>query len=306
VHRVPLVVALLAALAAGCSSSSPDPGPRFDGTFGTAWETLQAGASGCPGFSDYTPAGQTGFYELDGTSAARFTPAGGWVDLTSPPVDLSCWPSPAWVGSSLYLIRSGAVFAYDTVGGTWSTPVASGVAATEDAQMAHDDAGHVYAVESVTPFRVVRYTVATGAVDYLETGGFAGLDVYEPRLAWDPLARKLYVGPAYDLPNLFAFDPAAPGSATELASVPDAAGATGTGMGDPFCGDRSGHLYAIGDNGCSGSATVFQYDIALDTWRRLPDLPEDHGCNGACTVSDDGWLYLASGNSPNLYRLKLD
>jgi hypothetical protein len=303
-HRVPLL-ALLAALAAGCSSSS-DPAPRFDGTTGTAWETLQVGASGCPGFSDYTPAGQTGFYQVEQATAARYTPADGWTALEAPPADLGCWPSPAWVGTSLYVMRGGAIHAFDTVGGAWSTPVASGVAATSDAQMAHDDAGHVYAVESASPFRVIRYTPATGVVDYLETGGFDGLSVYEPRLAWDSIARKLYVGPAYDLPNLFAFDPAAPGSTTALASVPDASGATGTGLGDPFCGDRSGHLYAIGDSGCSGSATVFQYDIAAGTWRRLVDLPEDHGCNGACTVSDDGWLYLATGNSPNLYRLKLN
>lgn len=305
-HRLP-PLALVAALVAGCGSSSSEPGPRFNGTFGAAWETMAAGTfTSCPGFTDYTPAGKTGLYALELGAAASYTPAGGWTTLAAPPAGLGCWPGAAWVGSSLYVMRGGAVHAFDTAAGSWSTPVASGVAATVDAQMTHDDAGHVYAVESVSPYRVIQFTVASGAVAYLDSGEFSGAPVSEPRVAWDSGARKLYVAPAYDGPRLFAFDPAAPGSTTELASAPAVGGGVGTGMGDPFCGDRSGHLYAIGDTGCSDSSSVFQYDIASNSWRALPDLPENHGCNGACTVSDDGWLYLTPGDTANLYRLKLN
>jgi hypothetical protein len=126
----------------------------------------------------------------------------------------------------------------------------------------------------------------------------------EPRLGWDAVTRKLYIAPSYGDPDLYSFDPAT-GTVTKLANVPGVGG-PGTGMGDPFCSDRSGHLYAIGDTGCSDSSSVFQYDTRTDTWKAMPDLPFNHGCNGACTVTDDGWLYLTDGEAPLLARLKLN
>lgn len=43
------------------------------------------------------------------------------------------------------------------------------------------------------------------------------------------------------------------------------------------------------------SNVVSQYDTAANTWKKVPDLPFVHGSNGACTVTDDGWLYAANG-----------
>jgi hypothetical protein len=303
-----LLIALSTMLSVGCGSSGGG-GSRghFSGRFGTDWETLESAPSkfGCPGFSDYTPEGQTGLYALEFFDAAVFTPVGGWDSLDSPASSLGCWPGPAWVGDTLYIMRDGALHAFDTVGGTWDTLINDGIADTHEAQMTHDDAGHVYAVETDAPYRIVRYTIATNGVDYIETGGFDGADVSEPRIAWDSLTEKLYIAPDFDGPRLFSFDPTVPGVTVELASVPAAGGGPGTGMGDPFCGDRSGHLYAIGDTGCNDSNSVFQYDIQSDTWNPLPDLPENHGCNGAATVSHDGWLYITPGDTPSLYRIRL-
>ena len=305
--RYMILLFLAAALGTACGTSARRSQAGFDGSFGSAWETLPAATSafGCPGYTDYTPAGETGLIALNGTAAARFTPLGGWIDLATAPINFSCWPGAAWVGDSLYVLRDGSVYAYDTIGNAWSTPVPGGVADTDSAQMTHDDSGHVYALETDSPYRIVRFTVASNTVDYLDTGGFSGASVSEPRIAWDSRSQRLYVGPDFSGPRLFAFDPNVPGTTVELASVPAEGGGIGTGLGDPFCGDRSGHLYAIGDTGCSDSATVYQYDIASDVWNRLPDLPANHGCNGACTVSDDGFLYLSPGDSTILYRIAL-
>jgi hypothetical protein len=270
-----------------------------------AWQTLAAGPwNGGPGFSDYTPPGRTGLYAAENGAAFRFDPVGSWTTLAAPPADLDSWPGLAWVGDDLYAVKNGNVYRYSISGNAWTTPVAGGVANAQYAQSTHDDAGNVYTVESDVPYRVIRYNTSTKQVTYLATGGFNGT-VFEPRITWDPPTARLYIGVAYYSPELWAFDPAAPGTAVRRADAPNAALAPGTGMGDPFCGDRSGHIYAIGDTGCSDSNTVFQYETRTNTWRRIPDLPENHGCSGACTVSDDGWLYLAPGYPQSLYRIKL-
>lgn len=319
--RTRLVVAAAAAALGGCSLTLDPNGVtlvqgHFSGAVGSTWQALSYGASGCPGFSDYTPSGKTGFYALQGTTAYRFDPnnaaSGAWTSVAAPPVDLSCWPGSTWLGDTLYAIQAGAVYAYGIGTGSWTTPVASGVGTTATSQVAHDDAGHIYAVETVAPYRVIRYDPVTNSITQLPTGQF-NLIVSEPRIVWDPPTRRLYIAPAFYLPQLWSFDPASPGTAVRLADVP-APPATvggplqpGTGMGDPFCGDRSGHLFAIGGNGCSGANSVFQYDTQTGVWRAIPDLPEDHGCNGACTVSDDGWLYLTPGYPvpAHLFRIKL-
>ena len=83
---------------------------------------------------------------------------------------------------------------------------------------------------------------------------------------------------------------------TQVTSIPESQ------LNDIFCSDRSGHVYAAGD---SGGVTMFQYDIATDTWSQIPDLPEDHGNNYPCTV-DEGAGYLYTGTGSHLYRLKLN
>ena len=74
-------------------------------------------------------------------------------------------------------------------------------------------------------------------------------------------------------------------------------------MNDIYCGDRSRHIYAAGG---TGGATMWQYDIATNTWSPLPDLPADHSNNGSCLVSDGGYLYVTPGANRQFYRLPLD
>ncbi len=50
---------------------------------------------------------------------------------------------------------------------------------------------------------------------------------------------------------------------------------------------------------------MFQYDIATDSWSAMPDLPTEHGNNGSCTVSGDGYLYVSTGSYMQWYRIPL-
>jgi len=288
---------------AACSSSEA-PGLRFTGETGTSWEALTGSTTCCMGLSDYSPAGKPLFFSIQDATFESYD--GAWTTLPSPPEGLREWAGPAWVGDSLFVIQKRKVFEYSIAAGAWSAPVPVDISDTRASQNAHDDEGHVYAIESDDPHRIVRYDPADGTIATFDSGGLGG-HLAEPRVAWDSATRRLFIAPAYNRPLLFAFDPTT-GAIEQRATVPNAAGdGDGTGMGDPFCSDRSGHLYAAGDTGCSASNTVFQYDTRADAWRRLPDLPINHGCNGACTVTDDGWLYFTDGEGDrsSLHRLQL-
>jgi hypothetical protein len=300
-------LALAAGLAAlvGCSGGGSVSGPRFSGGTGAAWEVLPATPPGTvPGFSDYSPAGKRYFFQLQHEELFRYD--GAFTALAGPPDDAGEWPGTAWIGDALYLVRNKRVYAYSIPGDSWQTLLDVGVPATGDAQLAHDDDGNLWTVEAEPPHRIVRYDLAGNAAGTFDSGGLGG-EVFEPRVAWDALTGRLFIAPSYARPLLYAFDPAT-GEVAPRASVLAAAGGAGTGMGTAFCSDRSGHLYAAGDTGCNASATMFQYDTRDDSWKRIPDVPfADHGCNGACTVTDDGWLYFQGGGVTGYFsRLKLE
>jgi hypothetical protein len=112
--------------------------------------------------------------------------------------------------------------------------------------------------------------------------------LHEPRITWDSLTQKLYIGPDWNGKQLYAFDPAT-STTTALTDIPDAH------IADVFCTDRGGHIYA---GGSSGTPQIWQYTIATGTWVKLPVSPPfTDGNIGACTVSADGWLYFDNGGS---------
>ncbi len=137
---------------------------------------------------------------------------------------------------------------------------------------------------------VVRYNPQSGGMTYHATGLGS---LYETRVVYDPTTDLLYLG-AFGGPALYSFN-VATGTTTTLAPIPESQ------LNDIFCGDRAGHIYAAGD---SSGTTIWQYDIATDSWAAIPAFPIDHGNNGSCTVSDTGYLYVSSG-STDLYRLPL-
>ncbi len=300
--RGSLAIAASLATLIGCGGSGS--GPRFSGETAAEWEVLTAVPPGSlPGLTDYSAGGKGYFFQLQESALYRYD--GAFTPLASPPEAFDARPGPAWIGDKLYVLRNQKVFAYSITDNAWTSPL-GGVPETECAQMTHDDDGNVWALETDEPYRIVKYDPAQNSVHTFPAGDLG--EVHDcPRVAWDPLAKRLLVAPAWTSPLLFAFDPATE-VVTPRASVPAADGSPGTGMGTAFCSDRSGHLYAAGDDGCSASATMFQYDTGSDAWERIPDVPfEHHGCNGACTVTDDGWLYFQAGGVSGWFsRLKLE
>jgi hypothetical protein len=283
----------------------------FDGTTGTTWETRASNAaetSMCPGFSELDPTASAGFFNLDRQLFFKYDTAGdAWTTRAVPPIDMSCWPSPARVGETLYAIKGGAVYQYAIATDTWSTPVASGLPPTVYSMSASDDSGKVYAMVSDGSGnnQFLRYDTVSSSMGS-SIPGIASPTwpaSGEARLGWDPKTKLMYVAPAYYQAQLWTLDPAT-GTLTQKTSVPLVAPYTVSAVGDIFCSDRSGHLYAQGGDGCT-SPTMFQYDTATDTWTRLTDLPFTPTCEGACTVTADGWLYV-SHDGKAMARLKLN
>jgi hypothetical protein len=279
-----------------CSASACVECGRFDGTNGGTWQVLaQAdGSLYAPGASDFTPAGESAIYLQQQSSFAVYDPGtNAWTPLTAAPFGLDYWAGPAWVGDSLYTIKAGSVLKYDLGTNTWST-LLTGVEGNTWAATTHDTSGHLYTISDSS--RVEMYDFTSNTVSYATYG--AALE--EPHVAWDECSNQLYISPSYSSPNLDAFNPAT-GAVTPLLGNPEGA------MNDAFCGDRSGHLYAAGG---SGGTTFLKYDIATNTWTNLPTLPFDESNCGACTVTDDGWLYFEAGScgggASNFARIKLN
>ncbi len=251
------------------------------------------------GFSDYTRAPNTSFYALAGNTSDIFgrfdIPTQTWTMLAAPPetgIDGAArgLAGPAWVGSALYVMYATNVHRYDIAANTWTALAA--VAQTVNAQNATDDAGHVYAI--TMDRRVATYDIASDTVRYQPLG--VAVTPAVPRLAWDPGARRLFVVPTLESPDMYSFDPAT-GTVAPLASLLGA-----TTFAPLFCGDRAGHLY--GTTNTVGDAFFWRYDIATNTWSSMPDLPFPHNQNGECTVSDDGYLYVAA-DQPSMARIRV-
>lgn len=287
-----------AAMDGGVDAALFDEDGGEDASAPAVWEVLST-TGGVPhsGYTDYSPPEADSFYasSSDTTPAfARFdaTGLGAWTSFTSPSAGFGrpgYFAGPAWVGTRLYVIVAGSVHRYDIAGDAWSTPLTS-VAATDWAQNTHDDLGRVFAI--TMDDRVATYDIASNTISYQAFGMLA--PAVGPRLAWDGSSRLLYIVPNIERSNLFSFDPTT-GAIVLLASLPESH-ATPT-----FCSDRSGHLYAAGDN--TGTA-MWRYNIATDTWTPLPPLPFDHDANGACTVTASGYLYVTDTGA-RLARLAL-
>lgn len=271
---------------------------RFSGATGSAWETVPGTAAGgvhYPGYTDYSPAGSPFFFATTGGLSPRFarfdTASRAWtfpLERADSGND-AFFAGPAWVGDDLYVFSGTSLERYDVATPAWTT-LRTDVSPTVWAQATSDGAGRVFAVSA--DGRVITYTIATGALTYTSIGRSASVG---PRVAWDPLVGRLFIVPDIALADVVAFDPAT-GTVTSRASLP-ASRVTPT-----FCGDRSGHLYASGNN---TGTDVWQYDVETDGWLLLPAaLPFDHDANGACTVTDEGYLYVTD-NGARLARLPL-
>jgi hypothetical protein len=211
--------------------------------------------------------------------------------LASPPAPgIAAWGSPALSAGAIWQLRPGAVLKYDIGTDTWIT-VRSDLHTGEDHAMTvtADGNGHLWGYNSMG--ELVEYDPLNDIVSYYPSG--IATSSFETRLGYDSLTNSIYFG-GFSVGNLYRFD-IATATVTALTSHPEGF------LNDIFCSDHSGHLYAAGD---SGGVTLWQYDIATDTWNPIPDFPIDHGNNGSCGVLEDGWLYMEPGDG-TMYRLEL-
>ncbi len=284
---------------ANCGACGNACTPTFLCTAGACaprtWEILAGHGTSTPGFNDFTRAGQTAVFNLDGSALEIYSPADDtWTALAAPPDSMGEWPGTAWIGDSLYVIKNSSVYGYSIPTDAWAKIVDGTVPGTDSSQSTGDGSGSVYALASDGSHSIVQFNTSDGSVNL-----FAGpTDLGdEPRAAWDGLTRRVYLGD-YSVTKLYAFDPAG-GTLAPLTDFPD-----GSGMSDAFCSDRRGHIYTT-DSACSGVRAMWVYTVATGLWELIPELPFDHGCDAACTVTADGWLYFADGDGGNFARIPL-
>lgn len=265
---------------------------RFTGTFGAAWEMLAPNPEAGYSLMTYFPRHLPELYNLYDATGQRYNPGTNtWTNLTTSSGFSEAWTQFAPIGQYLIGFRANTtnVHRYDTRTDTWAM-VATHTGTNEYSMAVADRAGFVYG--HLNDGRLMRLDPRANTISYLVTT--SGRQ-FEPRLAYDPETNSIFFG-AYDGPNLYQYD--LDTSATTMRTrIPEPQ------LNDIFCSDNSGHIYVAGD---SSGTTLFQYTIATDTWTPLPGFPADHGNNGTCAVSDDGWLYVSSGGGMTFARLSLE
>ena len=262
---------------------------EFDGTFASSWETLDDPLQHLYSVQSYHPSDMDYIYNMYDTTGQQYDPAtDSWTTLSSTAPYSSPWTSMAPVDGDLWMIRNSSVYHYAPDTDTWTT--VTSVYGGDDLNMTEsDEYGVVYGHTDYGD--MVSYDTGTGSLDYFTTG--LGSQ-YETRMGYDPDERAIFFG-AYNASSLYRWG-IDDGTVTTMTSIPESQ------LNDIFCSDRSGHIYAAGN---SSGTSMYQYDVATDSWSSIPSLPSDHGNNGSCTVSEDGWLYVGSGSNMKWYRLEL-
>jgi hypothetical protein len=266
---------------------------RFATGFTGSWSTASLDPySSYVGISGYVPAGgaatiylshRESFDEYDSEASA-------YVTLASAPVAMQKYGSTAWMGGALWAVTSGEVLEYSLATGTWST-AATGLVTENDTQTTSDDAGNLWAFASGAT--LLEYDVAAGTTTLRTlTTGFSGLS--QQRITYDSCSGLLYLADASGH-KFYSYDPAS-GIQTKLKGLPGAIP-----FRDGFCGDRSGHVFAVTD-----TSTVYQYTISSGVWTALPAGGPTGGSNSACGVGADGYLYATEGSSPTMYAIELN
>jgi hypothetical protein len=267
---------------------------RFMTGYTGAWSTVAVDPfTDGMGMSGYVPAGATATLYLlygFGTEVDQYSSSSNtYTPLAAAPTEFPDWPSAAWLGNALWGITGGDVVRYDIAAGTWTTPTTGLTVATYN-QTTNDDSGNLWTYASNTD--LLEYNTSS-AVSTMHTLTMA-LTGDEPRIVFDSCSGLLYVT-EYLTTAFYSYDPVT-GVQTALAGLPG-----GADFQDGFCGDRSGHIFAVTD-----SATAYQYTISTNTWVALPAGGVIGTQESACGVGADGYLYATDpGEDSTMYRILL-
>jgi hypothetical protein len=270
---------------------------RFTSGYTGAWTTATANPfSTTMGMAGYLPSGGTAtMYLNDGTSFDEYdTSSNTYSALAAPPVAFPSYGSTAFANAAIWSIATGDVISFDLASSTWTT-AATGLTVEQDSQTTSDDAGNLWSYS--TAGELLAYNIAAGTTTTytLTTPLTNSFDYDEPRIVFDSCSGLLYLTD-YSSTPLYSYDPAS-GTQTTLSSLPLA-----NDFQDGFCGDRSGHLFAVTD-----TDLMYQYTIATDTWVAMPTGGPTGDENSACGVGADGFLYATDpAEGSTMYRIQLN
>ena len=283
-------VSAAAVVASATISTSSCESPGLLGTYGTSWSHLATAPNAIPSLMTFQPEDWDTIWDAYGTNLSYYTPATDtWRTVSSTTPCNRYWNSMAPYDGDLWMIACGNVYNYDVATDVWTT-MASYSGGDDANQTVADCDGNIYGHAS--DGHVVIYNVDTDTVSYVADG--LGSET-ETRMAYDPTVDAVFYGD-FTLGYIHRLD-----ATTHAVTTMSAVNPEGW-LNDIFCGDWSGHIYAAG--GTSGTS-LWQYDIAANTWSTITSFPIDHGNNGSCTVSPDGYLYMADAGTTTFYRLPL-
>jgi hypothetical protein len=279
---------------------------RFAKGFTGAWSTAAVNPFGTQmGISNYVPATSTVtlFLNYDADLDSYSTTTNAYTALTAATVAMPPYGSTAWYADALWSFTSGDLISYDIMAGTWST-VKTGLTVSQDTQTTNDDSGNLWSFApgvtsggSTSLGQLIEYSVATGASSTITLPTPLVTSYAEPRIAFDSCTGLLYLT-NYDSVSLYSFDPKT-SAEVALPALPSSLT-----FEDGFCGDRSGHLFAVTN---SPSTTAYQYTIATGTWEAMPTGGVIGSSNSACGVGADGFLYATDpAEGTTMYRIQLE
>gem|GEM_PF-1611591 len=269
-------------------------GLGLTGEYGDTWINASFSAPSVRGLQEFLEAGADHMYV--GHSSAGFwrmnLDTESWESLASPPGSLANWGSAALGNDGgIWQIRSDQAYRYDIPSNSWSTEYGIWASGDEHSMTVTDRDGVLWAYQGGSS--LVSYDPSSGAMDVHSVT--ATPSVYETRLAYDEPTHSIFFGGFSD-DEVYRYDITTGLTVTSIALHPEGF------LNDIFCGDRNGHIYAAGG---SGGTSIWQYDIATDVWSEITPYPTDHGNNGSCSVSMDGWLYMEPLDVTTLYKLPL-
>jgi hypothetical protein len=280
-----------------CYSGSSGGCGRFTTGYKGAWSTVGApfpiGFSGGMGMSGYVPAGgtDTTYLSFNSSFTSYATGTDTYTTLTASPASFPSYGSTAWFAGALWASASTSIIRYDLTAGTWSTP-ATGLTSTGfSRQTTNDDAGNIWSYS--TESSLLEYNISASTTTYHTlTNPLTGS---EPRIVFDSCDGLLYLSDYFTVP-FYSYDPVS-GTQKKLTGLP-----LSTDFQDGFCGDRSGHIFAV-----TSGATMYQYTIATDTWVAMPSGGVVGSATSACGVGADGYLYATDPSvASTMYRIQLN
>lgn len=273
-------------------SASASACGRFTTGFTGSWSTVANNPfNGGMGFSGYLPQGTPAtLYLGDDSNFDSYSSSGNsYTTLTSAPTSFQSYGSIAYFGGSLWSMTNGMVIQYNLTTNTWTTP-ATGLTTAGSAQTTVDDQGNLWTWQNES--NLLEYNIATGTTTTHPVT--AGLGSSEPRIVYDSCSGLFYLA-AYDTVGFYSYNPST-GTVTTLSSLPG-----GLTIQDGFCGDRSGHIFAVTDG-----SNMYQYTISTGTWTEFPVGGLIGSDSSACGVGSDGYLYASDpAASSTVYRIQL-